>query len=180
MRPPCTHLRVVAQGHVQAVDVVRVLWYPVRLAHEEVDQRVGQHVVSCFPHHCDRRLYLLLPALQQQLQRSVMLSAQTGAAAAAAAAATIVVVTQAAIEEACVLHLPYYCSGSADNMLMPPSSSTSNRDNTTTVAILVYFCFSLDVLAFYIFFDICLVLREKTIKIQPSRVVSCCNLLLLS
>lgn len=51
------------EGHVEPVDVVGVLGHAVRLAHEEVDEHVGQHVVAGLAHHVNRRVDLALPAL---------------------------------------------------------------------------------------------------------------------
>lgn len=70
------HLRIVAQCHVEAVYVVGVLRNAIRLPHQKVDQRVRQHVVPCFPDDGNRGFDFLLPALQEQLQSSVVLSAQ--------------------------------------------------------------------------------------------------------
>ena len=40
-------LRKVPERHVQVEDVVRVLGHTIGLAHQEVDQRVGQNVIAC-------------------------------------------------------------------------------------------------------------------------------------
>mmetsp|Transcript_2595 Transcript_2595/g.8669 ORF Transcript_2595/g.8669 Transcript_2595/m.8669 type:complete len:281 (+) Transcript_2595:2015-2857(+) len=47
-------LPVGAEGHVEAEDVVGVLGDAVVLAHEVVDERVGQHLVPRCSHHPDR------------------------------------------------------------------------------------------------------------------------------
>lgn len=73
----CLHpnLRVASKRHVEAVNVVRIFRYAVRLSHEKIDEGVREHVVSCLAHHSYRRLHLILAALQKKLESTVVLSA---------------------------------------------------------------------------------------------------------
>eukprot|EP00964_Phaeocystis_antarctica_P092432 scaffold59457_cov61-Phaeocystis_antarctica.AAC.1 len=61
-------LRVVTQRHVQPEDVVGVLGHAVGLAHEEVDEGVGEHIGARTAHDLDGLVDCPLAALQEEAQ----------------------------------------------------------------------------------------------------------------
>ena len=62
--------------HVQAVDVVGVFRDPICLPDEKIDELVGQVLVLTLADDFNRRIDLSVPALYEELQSSLILSAE--------------------------------------------------------------------------------------------------------